>query len=134
MPLSSADAPGTNDPPEPPGTVQGSEGAWRVARNGCLGLTVVAGLAFLVLWWMGRHAVRTDARGRLGGGGSVCERARKCCIKTIQKRAGIRGAAGEKKARHACRAYAEPGLPDESCELGLETFEKSAKSLGLSCE
>jgi hypothetical protein len=107
------------------------EGAWRYARQGCAGATLLAILTLIVLWALGRHAPQAAQVAHTGS--SVCERARRCCIETVEKRVGLKGAAGAAKAARACDAYAQPGLPDENCAPGLVTFQKSAASLGLQC-
>lgn len=109
------------------------EVGWRYARMGCWILTALAALALGVLWLMGRPGAHRSPAPDGSSSGSVCERARRCCIETLEKRVGLKGPAGAAKAARACRAYARPGLPDESCELGLSTFQKSAASLGIEC-
>lgn len=124
------------DEPSEPGEEQAEpsgEVGWRYARMGCWILTVLAAVALGVLWLMGRPGAHRSPAPDVSSGGSVCERARRCCIETLEKRVGLKGPAGAAKAARACRAYARAGLPDESCELGLATFQKSAAALGIAC-
>ena len=80
----------------------------------------VAGLVVAVN--VGGLGLDTDFLG--GGGDGVCAKAAACCEVV---------AAG-KESRKNCRNLKKLGVPEASCKSALEGFERSAKSMGKSCE